>query len=50
MTTLAIQEQVNTIKRATNKASSSKKAAKAFLTAAGIIAKPSTPKAAKKRK
>lgn len=50
MTTIAIQEQVNTIKSATLKASRSKKTATAFLAAAGIIAKPSTAKGTKKKK
>ena len=50
MTARAIQEQVNTIKRATDKASRSKKAAKAFLAAAGIITDKSAAKATKRKK
>lgn len=50
MTAQAIQEQVNTIKRATDKASRSKKDAKAFLAAAGIITATPVTKGTKRKK
>jgi hypothetical protein len=49
MTSIAIQEQVNTIKKATQKASRTKKTAEAFLSAAGIVVSPSK-KSTKKSK
>ncbi|HEX5552164.1 MAG TPA: hypothetical protein VFX43_02865 [Chitinophagaceae bacterium] len=40
MTSIAIQEQVDAIRKATTKASRTKKAAIAFLDAAGIVSTP----------
>ena len=50
MTSIAIQEQIDIIKKATQKASSSKKTADAFLSEAGIVVSPSPKKGAKKKK
>lgn len=50
MTSIAIQEQIDTIKKATQKASRNKKSAIAFLTAAGIVGGPSAKNTSKKKR
>jgi len=50
MTSIAIQEQIDILRKAGKKASRNKKAADAFLTAAGIAFTPSLKKVDKKKK